>query len=250
MSPDPDPLAPPSAAAHLAPIIDRLRLAVARRTRQLSLAAGLTGRLGVGDSAAQLFMMMRNSFPNRGLTSEQLGTPFLYQLPGTAAALEAELRAGGLVEERADALLYLTEQGKELMRLLLATGTEAVSELWGTNTCRAAVLLPLVDRSLAAAAPTGGAGFTLMTPVHDTPDASAEAKLSERLAGLRFHRFDAHVAAWTAAGHTAQSIRALPAGSERQAIEDDTNRRAGTAYATLAPAERIVLLGGLGALSG
>ena len=74
--------------------------------------------------------------------------------------------------------------------------------------------------------------------------------MSERLTGLRFHRFDAHVAAWRAAGLTPDQIKALRNGPARTAIEADTNRRAATPYAALDPAERLELLAGLGALPG
>lgn len=245
-----DPLAPESIAAHIAPIIDRLRLAVARRTKQLSTTAGLPSDAGVGEPGFQLFMMMRDTLPDRALRSEQLGAAFLYQRPGAAASLLDELRGAGLIEDAADSLMRLSARGRELMGRLVLVSADAVSELWGVGTSQAAQLLPLVDRALVAAAPSGGAGFELMTPAYDAPDASAEAKLSERLAGLRFHRFDAHVAAWRAAGLTAEAVKALTPGPARDAVEADTDRRAGVAYATLDPAERLELLAGLGALSG
>lgn len=246
----PDPLAPEAIAAHMAPIIDRLRLAVARRTKQLSTTAGLSTSARVGEPAFQLFMMTRNTFPDRELGAEQLGAAFIYQRPGTAASLLDDLRDADLIEGHADSLMRLSAEGRDLMGRLIVVSADAVNELWGSDASSAARLLPLVDRVLAAAAPSGGAGFALMTPGYDAPDASPEARLSERLAGLRFHRFDAHVAAWTATGLTAQTMRSLAAGSEREAIEADTNRRAGVAYACLGPAERLDLLAGLGALPG
>jgi len=246
----PDPLAPEVFAAHIAPIIDRLRLAVARRTKQLSTVAGLSTSAGVGEPAFQLLMMMRNTFPDRALGAQQLGAAFMYQRPGAAVPLLDDLRDAGLIEGRADSLMLLSAQGRDLMGRLIVASTDAVNELWGADTSNAAQLLPLADRALAAATPSGGAGLELMTPAYDAPDASAEAKLAERLAGLRFHRFDAHVAAWKAAGLTAQTVKALAPSPEREAIEVDTNRRAGSAYATLDPSERLDLLAGLGALPG
>lgn len=101
-------------------------------------------------------------------------------------------------------------------RLHLA-GAQAVTELWGSNGSTAVSALPLVERALVAAAPSGGPGFALMTPTYDAPGASTEVKLSERLAGLRLHRFDAHVASWTGAGLTADAVKALGHGAERAA---------------------------------
>lgn len=246
----PDLLAPDAVAARVAPIIDRLRLAVARRTKQLSATTGLVTEVGVGEPAFQLFMMMRNTLPDRALCAEQLGAPFVYQRPGAAATLLDELRGAGLVVGPGDGPMHLSARGRELMHRLVLVGADAVNELWGSGGPAAAALLPLVDRALVAAAPTGGAGFALMSPAYDAPDASAEAMLSERLAGLRFHRFDAHVAAWTAAGLTARSVKELAPGPEREAVEAETNCRAGAAYKTLEPSERLDLLAGLGALPG
>lgn len=250
MGPPADPLAPEAVAARIAPIIDRLRLAVARRTKQISTTSGLVRDVGVGDAAFQLFMMMRNTLPARALSVEQLGAAFVYQRPGTATALLGELREAGLIEGHTDSAMRLSTRGGELMHRLVVVGADAVTELWGSGSSGAAGLLPLVDRALAAAAPSGGAGFALMSPAYDSPDASAESKLSERLAALRFHRFDAHVAAWEAAGLTAQTVKALGPGPEREAIEIDTNRCAGTPYAALDAWERLDLLAGLGALAG
>ena len=244
----PDPLSPETVAAHIAPIIDRLRLAGARRTKQLSAAAGLVTVAGVSDPAFQLFMMMRNTFPDRALSAEQLGAAFIYQRPGAATALIGELRDARLIQGDTDSSMRLSVQGRELMARLIAVGAEAVNELWGAGGVATAALLPLVDRALGAAAPSGGAGFALMTPTYDASGASTEVQLSERLAGLRFHRFDAHVAAWTAAALTADAVKALNPGPERDIIENETNRLAGTAYETLDRAERLELLAGLGAL--
>lgn len=245
-----DVLAPETMAAHLAPVIDRLRLAAARRTMQLSASAGLITSAGVERPAFQLFMMMRNVFPDRTVTLEQVGSPFTYQRPGAAAALVDALVRAGHLEEQPGSTLRLSAAGGDLMGRLLVIGAQAVAELWGTDGTSATALLPLVDHALTAAAPSGGPGFALMTPTYDAPDASAEVRLSERLAGLRFHRFDAHVRAWTSAGLTADAIKALVPGPERDAIEKETNRLAGVAYEALTPVERLELLAGLGALPG
>ncbi|MBM0226818.1 MULTISPECIES: hypothetical protein [Micromonospora] len=42
-----------------------------------------------------------------------------------------------------------------------------------------------------------------------------------RLGTLRYHRADAHAAAWRAAGHTAAGIPELPPGAERLAMLAD-----------------------------
>jgi hypothetical protein len=70
----------------------------------------------------------------------------------------------------------------------------------------------------------------------------------EALTPLRFHRSDAHAAAWRAEGLTADEIRDLGPGPQRERIEAETNRRAAAPYAVLSAEERFILLSGLGAL--
>jgi hypothetical protein len=70
------------------------------------------------------------------------------------------------------------------------------------------------------------------------------------LSVLRYHRADAHAAAWQAAGLTADAMIQLPEGPLRAAIEEETNRRAGVPYAALSIDERVALLAGLAALPG
>src|SRR5439155_10775871 len=53
-----------------------------------------------------------------------------------------------------------------------------------------------------------------------------------------------------AAGLTSATMRQLPAGPSRDAIEAETNRRPGLPSATLSPDERIMLLAGIAALPG
>ena len=87
-------------------------------------------------------------------------------------------------------------------------------------------------------------------PYEPAGAAAAALLLHTRLSVLRYHRADAHAAAWHAAGLTGAAIQQLPAGPARDAIKADTNRRAGPPYATLTPDERITFLAGLAALPG
>ena len=89
-----------------------------------------------------------------------------------------------------------------------------------------------------------------MTPPYE-PDESAPAMLlTTRLGSLRHHRADAHRAAWRAAGLTAERIRSLPDGPERQAIEADTDRRDRAGVRRAVRRRTAEILAGLGALPG
>ncbi|MEU1811472.1 hypothetical protein [Micromonospora aurantiaca (nom. illeg.)] len=109
-------------------------------------------------------------------------------------------------------------------------------------------LADLVGRVLTHAQATGGPVFRAMSPPHEPEGASPALLLVTRPGSLRHHRTDAHRAAWRAAALTAEGIHALPDGPERAAIEADTDRRDGPAYAVLTEAERWGLLAGLAAL--
>ena len=132
---------------------------------------------------------------------------------------------------------------------LYGIGDASAREMWGAGD-RIAELATLAQVVARAAESDGGATVSVMAPPFEPDDASEAALLAERLTVLRFHRFDAHVAAWRAAGLTAQQIMTLGPGPDRDAIEADTNRRAATPYRALSAAERLGLLAGLGSLNG
>jgi len=109
-----------------------------------------------------------------------------------------------------------------------ATFDLALSRTVGTSVAR---------RSGTDSVVLSDSGREIMSQVRDLG-----AQAADGLTGLRFHRFDAHVAAWTAAGFTAATIIDLEPGTVHDRIEEDTNERAGLAYAALAPGERSHLL--------
>ena len=97
---------------------------------------------------------------------------------------------------------------------------------------------------------TGGDAYLTMAPPYEPADATVGVLLHHRLSVMRYHRADAHAAAWQAAGLTSEAMMQLPSGPVRAAIEAETNRRAGVPYATLNADERLALLAGLAALPG
>lgn len=89
-----------------------------------------------------------------------------------------------------------------------------------------------------------------MSPVYEPADASPALMVTSRMGALRHHRADAHRAAWAAAGPTLPELRALPDGPQRQAIENETNRRDTPIYEALTEAERWEFLAILAAMPG
>jgi len=127
---------------------------------------------------------------------------------------------------------------------------QATGRLWSQHDNALAALNDLAGRVVLAGLATGGDAYLTMAPPYEPADATVGVLLHHRLSVLRYHRADAHAAAWQAVGLTSQAMMQLPEGPVRTAIEAETNRRAGVPYATMSVAERGALLTGLAALPG
>jgi hypothetical protein len=116
----------------------------------------------------------------------------------------------------------------------------------------AALVTPHIERLTFAVvhASIGRAGPRMMGYGVPVGAIDIVGQLRMGLAVLRYHRADAHAAAWQAAGHTVDTIRKLADGAEREIIEAETNRVSGRPYATLSAAERARLVSGLTDLPG
>jgi hypothetical protein len=154
------------------------------------------------------------------------------------------------VQVTAEELIQATPPGRSLLMEMCDRAAEGVSELWANRADSLSGLNELAGRLVIKALETGGETYKSMAPPHEPAAAGAGHFLFHRLAVLRFHRADAHAAAWQAAGLTVDKIRQMPPGPGRDAIEADTNRLAGDPFASLAPEERLGLLAGLAALRG
>ncbi len=80
-----------------------------------------------------------------------------------------------------------------------------------------------------------------MAPPYEPEGTGPGLRLFNRLAALRYHRADAHAAAWRSVGLSASEIVDLRDGPERTAIEAETNRRASAPYGALSETERDTL---------
>jgi hypothetical protein len=90
-----------------------------------------------------------------------------------------------------------------------------------------------------------------MTPNHEPLGTATSVLLLNRLSALRYHRSDAHAAAWREAGRTAREMLALQeaGGPERDAIEARTNEIAAPIFAVLRPEDREPFLAALAELT-
>ncbi|WP_433116391.1 hypothetical protein [Micromonospora sp. CA-246542] len=165
--------------------------------------------------------------------------------------------AHGMIYRSPDGALSATERGAAFLGELYQVHAEVTEELWSGHDERVARLVAVLGRLVAYAlvladeeGTRSGSAFAALAPPHEPDGTPPGVLLLNRLGALRYHRADAHAAAWTAAGHTASSVTALPPGPERLAIELETDRRAAGPYAVLAAEERLTMLADLAALPG
>jgi hypothetical protein len=242
-----DPLAPANVAAAVAPIIDRLRIAIAHRMRDSPAAEELAQRHSVPFRHVATFAMLRHLVPDRAVPVDDVLRMFIYDDERAVSQGLDRLASAGLVDV-CDGALRTTSAGNDFLRGLYRLLEAAVDEMWNAHPSIIARVGPLVTEAALAATATGGAAFRVLMPQYVRPGASAGIVLAEQLTALRFHRFDAHISAWQAAGLSKIDIQALGEGSEREAIEVDTNRRAASPFAALGRRDRFDIIAALGAL--
>jgi len=202
--------------------------------------------LGLDQAGLSLLAMLRHLPPNRIATRAGLDTIFVYEPAGFVASGLAQIRASGLLHDDA---IALTDTGLAAIERIHAVSAGVVTEMWagqpGADFDRLDVLTADV---MAAAATTGGEAFKVVSPLYAPPGTPTFARVAEALTVLRYHRFDAHVAAWRAAGLTADEMQALEPGGRKDAIEADTNARASAPYVVLSESERAALVESLASL--
>ena len=196
----------------------------------------------------QLLPFVRNMLPDRSVRSDALRACERYISDPTYDAAVAELLSASVIETRGQTVA-LTAAGRQVALEVHDALAAEVNERWGSGT-DFSELERLTRSAVDAAAETGGLSFSVMAPPYEPPGSTSASRSAEHLNCLRIHRGDAHIRAWTAAGLTVEQILALGPGPDRDAIEQETNRIAGTPYEALAPEERGLLLEALRALPG
>jgi hypothetical protein len=198
----------------------------------------------------RMFAQLRTALAARTVTAAGIAAVYRYRDPGEVRSDLDGLRAAGLIEAAGDGAIGATEAGRTVLAGMYQAGAEVTGQLWNQHDDALADLSDLAGRLVQAGLATGGDAYLTMAPPFEPADATAGVLLHHRLSVLRYHRADAHAAAWQAAGLTSEAMMQLPAGPVRAAIEAETNRRAGAPYAALSTGERVALLAGLAALPG
>jgi hypothetical protein len=239
---------PAGFAALIAPVLDRAAIGV-----HLARPRDAIGEIRVRHGIERLGFLLE--FRNPVLAGVSIPLAGLhavvrYPPPGFVDDELDALVGGGLVTIDGDALVP-TERARAIVGDLVSVTDHVVAELWAWRESSFARLQRLVEAAIDSARGTGGAAFAVQTsaPV-ELPGRSEAFGLWNHLWPLRYHRADAHAAAWHDAGLTASEMVTLAPGEQRDRIEADTNRRAAAPWTGLSPDDRLELLAGLGALPG
>ncbi|WP_113700226.1 hypothetical protein [Nonomuraea lactucae] len=225
-------------AAAIAPVVNAVHVNVHASARQA--AAAHAESCGVTPG---LLADLRYVLPLRPLTRRELSAVYRY---GSAADLDAEIRDHldqDTVTEGREGLLRVAPRGLAFIDGLYAVHAATTRRIWAAHDL--GPLAALAGRVLCHAGRDRGGALEVMAPPYEPEGTPAGVLLFNRLAALRYHRADAHAAAWEAAGFTAGTIVDLQGGPRRDGIEDDTNRRAAQPYQCLTTDERGTLFEGL-----
>ncbi|MEU4834239.1 hypothetical protein [Streptosporangium sp. NPDC023615] len=246
----------PGYAASIGPLIDAVNLGVHIASRPLG--RELAERSGL---QADLLVDLRFVLPIRPLTPGGLAAVYRYN-PLRRAEIDVHLAQGTLDEDAApDAVpgagapdaaeggaLRATPVTHAFITSLYEVHARVTEGLWAAQADRLPELADIAGRLVRAGAATGGAAFAQVAPPYEPAGTPPGVLLFNRLATLRYHRADAHAAAWARAGLTAAQMISLPPGPARDRIEVDTNHGAARPYEVLTTRDRQAFLLGLSAL--
>jgi len=239
-------VSPHQFAPLIAPVVERLTLTVVREA--MTRAAGTPVAGAAPPDAMRMLGQLRIALLARPVTAAGLAAVYRYRVAEDIRRDVDGLRAAGLIDVAGDGAIAATDRGRAVLTQMYQVTAGIARELWAGHGGLDEVS-DLTGRVVQAALTSGGPAYATMAPPYEPADATAELLLHTRLSALRYHRADAHAAAWQAAGLTSTTITELAAGPARDAIEAETNRRNGLAYATLSRDERATLLARLAALN-
>jgi len=246
--PDVVDISPDRFARLIAPVIERLTLAVVAKA--MGRGASATVPTAVPPGAMRMFGQLRTALLARKVPTAALAAIYRYRDVGDVRRDLEGLHAAGLIDTTDDGAIKATGSGRVVLTEMYKVSADMAGELWAGQEGSLACLSSLAGRVVDAALVTGGEAYLAMAPPYEPAGAAFGLLLHTRLSVLRYHRADAHAAAWQAAGLTSAAISKLAAGPVRDAIEAETNRQAGIPYTALDPDERMTFLAGLAALPG
>jgi len=232
-------------AAAIAPIIDDVH----RRLHELSAPAGRAVIDQLDQPPTQLGSLITLRFRLLGgpVPVSAVLLSARYSPADRVRRATAELVDAGWLLEQGDAV-SATDRTTALLHQLYDIHAATIGAHWEPTDVDLSSLAGLVQRLLLAGEQSAGPAFSALSPPFERPGDRAGLLLFNRLAALRYHRSDAHAAAWAAEGLTAGQMVDLEPGARRERIEAATNRTAAAPFVALTTDERTELLHGLGRL--
>lgn len=195
-------------------------------------------------------MELRLALPLRAVSAQGFASVARYMPAADRRQELATQLDQGMLDIGADGTITATTKGRAYLDDLFALHARVTGRMWEGRPAPLSALVAAAGRLLEAATATGGGAFGTQAPPYEPAGAPVALLLFNRLSALRYHRADAHAAAWAAAGCTAASIGLLEDGPARAAIEAETNRLAAPPLTALGARERAAFLAGLVALAG
>ncbi len=234
-------------AALIAPVIDRVAISVHNAIDKAAVAA-LRGNNRFHPAALALFAPTIAAGTISGYEYRELTR---YQHFGSSEEFMQGLADRGAVQLNAAGDIVATDAGRTVAIELVKQQSDAVDALFAPLRKSHAHIRQALDSAVAAAAADETSTLAPYAKRGWLPtEASDAVHIWNNAVILRLHRSDAHAHAWAAEGLTPASVRALQPGPQRDAIEAETNTRAGVAWRPLGADERLQLLAGLAALPG
>ncbi|MFE3453797.1 hypothetical protein ACFXJ8_33215 [Nonomuraea sp. NPDC059194] len=232
-------------AAAIAPLIDAVHIDVHAADRRAGVEYVRRSGLRAGFLIDQRYVL-----PLRPLTRAALATVYRYGTAEEQAAEVAVQLLQGTLREDEHGGLHATPATLAFVDGLYELHERATARIWAGREELVSELAALLGRLLDGAERMPGGALEVMAPPYEPEGVSPGVALFNRIAAFRYHRADAHAAAWQVAGLTAQEITALREGPLWEAVERDTNLRAAVPYRMLEEAQRTRLFQGLRELSG
>ncbi len=234
-------------ASLIAPIIDRVAISIHPAVDKQA----VDSLRGANRFHPAALSMLAGTLAAGPITAAEYSELSRYQHFGSSDVFLQGLADRGGVELLADGSFVATTEAAEVARRLVVLQCDAATTLFAPRSSSLSRLRAWLDQACVAASTDPNSTLAAYASRAWMPDdATDAAHIWNNAVILRLHRSDAHAVAWKQASHDANSIRTLAAGPDRDAIEDQTNTLAATAWCSLSKEERLHLLAGLGALPG
>jgi hypothetical protein len=192
--PDVVDMSPGRFAALIAPVMERRTLAVGTRAMARG-ASALTAPGGVPPGARRMFGQLRTALLARKVPTASLAAIYRYRDAGDVRRDLEDLRAAGLIDTTGDGAIQATGSGRVVLAEMYKVSADVAAGLWAGQKGSLASLSNLAGRVADAALVTGGDAYLAMAPPYE-PAGAASGLRCIRLSVLRYHRADAHAAAW------------------------------------------------------